>query len=92
MHGNCITVNFDRTQHSIYLIHNFCFASPEIIGVKVDHRQTDKFFDNIYGGMWIFLLVKFTTSLLASLAGGSHFMKKSVNKNRGLRTFYRVRF
>ena len=37
----------------------FCLASPEIIGVKVNHRQTDKFFDNIFGGMWIFLLVKF---------------------------------
>ena len=32
--------------------------------------QTDKFFDTIYRGMWIFLSVKFATSLLASLAGG----------------------
>ena len=47
-----------------------CSASREIIGVKVDHRQTGKFFDTIYGGMWIFLSVKFATSLLASLAGG----------------------
>ena len=36
----------------------FCSASPEIIGVKVCNRQTDrqtdKFFDTIYGGIWIF--------------------------------------
>ena len=35
-------------------------------------RQTDKCFDTIYGGMWIFLLVKFAGSLLASLAGGQY--------------------
>ena len=34
----------------------FCFASPEIIGVKVDHRQTDKFFDTIYWGVCQFFL------------------------------------
>ena len=33
-------------------------------------RQTDKFFDSIYGGMAIFLSVKFATSILALLAGG----------------------
>ena len=32
----------------------FCLASPELIVFKVDHRQKDKFFDTIYGGMWIF--------------------------------------
>ena len=32
----------------------FCSASPEIIGVKVWHRQTDKFFDTIYECMGIF--------------------------------------
>ena len=32
----------------------FYSASPEIIGVKVYHRQTDKFFDTIYRGRWIF--------------------------------------
>ena len=36
----------------------FCSASPEIIGVKVCNRwtdrQTDKVFDAIYWGMWIF--------------------------------------
>ena len=30
------------------------FASPEIIEVKFCYRQTDKFFDTISGGMWIF--------------------------------------
>ena len=37
----------------------FCFASPEIIWVEFGNRQTNrqknKFFDTIYGGMWIFL-------------------------------------
>ena len=32
------------------LFNPFCFASPEIIGVKVDYRQTDKFFDTMYRG------------------------------------------
>ena len=45
----------------------------EIFGVKVcdrwTDRQTDQFFDNINGGMWIFISVKFATYLLASLAG-----------------------
>ena len=48
-----------------------CFASPEIIGVEFGNRQTDKFFDTIYGVCGFFLSVKFATSLLASLAGGS---------------------
>ena len=48
----------------------FCSASLEIIGVKVCNRQTDKFFDTILRSMWIFLSVKFATSLIASLAGG----------------------
>ena len=51
----------------------FCSASPEIIGFKVyrqTDRQTEKFFDTIYGGMHIFLSVKFPTFLLASLAVG----------------------
>ena len=33
-------------------------------------RQTDKFFDTIYGECRFFLSAKFVTSLLASLAGG----------------------
>ena len=43
----------------------FCFASPEIIGVKVCNRQTDrdKFFDTTYRCIWIFLSVKFATSI-----------------------------
>ena len=36
------------------------------------HRQTDKFFDNIYGGIWFFLSVTFATSLLALLTGGCY--------------------
>ena len=52
----------------------FCFASPEKIGVKFGNRRTDrqpdKFFDTFYWGMWIFLSVKFASSLLALLAGG----------------------
>ena len=59
---------------SLFLIIQTCFASPEIIWVEFGNRetdrQTDKFFDTIYGGMLIFLSVKFATSLLASLAGG----------------------
>ena len=43
-------------------------ASPEIIEVKFRYRQTDKFFDTIYGGGF-FLQVKFATSLIALLAG-----------------------
>ena len=30
------------------------FASPEIIEVKIGNRQTDKFFDTIYGCVLIF--------------------------------------
>ena len=41
----------------------FCSASPEIIGVQVDHRQADNFFDTIYGDMQI------ANFLLASLPG-----------------------
>ena len=43
----------------------FCLASPEIIGIKFGNRQTDKFFDTIYGGMRIFSFVKCAISLLA---------------------------
>ena len=49
---------------------NLKLSRGEIIGVEFGNRQTDKFFDTIYGGMGIFLSVKFATSLLASLAGG----------------------
>ena len=42
----------------------FCMAIPEIIGVQVVDRQTDKFFDTIFVGMRIFLSVKFATYLL----------------------------
>ena len=49
----------------------FCFASPEIIGVKVAQtdRQTNSWAP--YTGICGFSLsVKFATFLLASLAGG----------------------
>ena len=36
----------------------------------VTDRQTDKFFNTIYEGMWIFISGKFATAVLASLAGG----------------------
>ena len=52
-----------------FLSNNNYFASPEIIEVKICYRQTDKFFDTIYGVCGFFLQVKFATSLLASLAG-----------------------
>ena len=32
----------------------FYFASPEIIEVEICYRQTDKFYDTIYGCVWIF--------------------------------------
>ena len=48
----------------------FWFASPEMIGVKVCNRQTDKFFDTYKGVFGFFISVKFATSLLALLARG----------------------
>ena len=49
---------------------NICQSKPSlIIGVEFGNRQTDKFLDTMYGGMWLFLSVKFATTLLASLAG-----------------------
>ena len=44
-----------------------------IIGVKVDHRQTDRQINSLtpYTGVCgFFLSIKYATSLLASLAGG----------------------
>ena len=38
--------------------------------VKVQHRESHKFFDTIYLGLPTFLSVRFVTSLLASLTGG----------------------
>ena len=50
---------------------HFYFASPEMIEVKIHHRQTDKILDTIYGCVCgFFLQVKFAISLLASLSGG----------------------
>ena len=40
-----------------YIIILFNQLSRGIIGVKVHHRQTDKFFDTIYGAMWIFSFI-----------------------------------
>ena len=51
--------NFETYIFAIDVLKNFspfCFSSPEIIGVKFGNRQTDKFFDTIYGCMWIFSL------------------------------------
>ena len=47
----------------------FCFASPEIIGVKVCNRLTNSLAPYT-GACGFFLSVKFATSLLASPAGG----------------------
>ena len=48
----------------------FCLASPDKIGVKVDHRQSNSL--TPYTGVCrFFLSVKLATSLLALLAGGS---------------------
>ena len=46
----------------------------------IEHRfaHTDKFFDTIYGGMRIFSLVKFATSLLTLLAGGILFLSELI--------------
>ena len=41
----------------------------------------NKFFDTIYGEMWIFLSVKFATSLLASLRGDNS-IYLSINKKQ----------
>ena len=38
----------------VILFHAYLFYHYEIIGVKNCHRQTDKFFDTIHGGMQIF--------------------------------------
>ena len=47
-------------------------ASPEIVEVEICNRQTDNFFDTIYGarGCEDFFSVNFATSLLTLLAGG----------------------
>ena len=65
-----IVVRFAKD--ALHFFSPFCSASPEIIGVKVYHRWTDKFFDTIYGGMRVFLSAKFATSLLASLVRGQN--------------------
>ena len=49
---------------------HFGLASPELIGVKFCHKQTDRqIIDSVYGGKCAFLM-KFATSLLTLLAGG----------------------
>ena len=58
-----------------------CSASPEIIGVKVCHRRTDRQTNSLtpYTGVCgFFLSIKFATSLLASLAGGFAKLKLNV--------------
>ena len=58
-----------------------CSASPEIIGVKVYHRQSDRQTNSLtpYTGVFgFFLSVKFATSLLTSLAGGLNILNDQV--------------
>ena len=66
-----LTEDFLRQGRPSKYFSQFCYASPEIIGVKVRDRQTDshKFFDTKRTSVWIFP-VKFVTPLLASLTGG----------------------
>ena len=55
------------------LVLKICFASPEIIGVKVYNRRADRetnSFTPYTEVCGFFLSVKFATSLLASLTGG----------------------
>ena len=40
-----------------------------VVQLNLTDRQTDKLFDTIYCGMWIFISVKFATSLLAYSQG-----------------------
>ena len=47
-------ITFILSKMSQICFSQFRFASPKIIGVKVCNRQADKFFDTIYGCMWIF--------------------------------------
>ena len=56
-----------------YVFSQFCSASPEIIGVQVCHRRTDRQINSLkpYTDVCgFFISVKFATSLLALLAGG----------------------
>ena len=57
-----------------YVFSQFCSASPEIIGVQVCHRRTDRQTNSLTpyatGVCGFFLPVKFEASLLALLAGG----------------------
>ena len=62
-----------KGQDDLIFVSPFCSTSPEIIGVKVCHRWTDRqtnFLTPYMGVCGFFLSVKFATSLLASLAGG----------------------
>ena len=74
--ANGATLGSDLVKNDLRRCPNFFFslvysASPEIIGVKVRYRRTDRqIFDTVYGWVCFFLQSKFSTSLLASLAGG----------------------
>ena len=46
------------------------YTAPEIIGVKICNKQTDKYFTLYTDGWLFFLLIKCYNPLLASLAGG----------------------
>ena len=58
--------------HILHIFCPFCSASPEIIGLKVCHRWTDRQTNSLtsHRGYTYFFSVKFATSLLTSLAGG----------------------
>ena len=43
--------NTDLAANVADIFEIFCFASPEIIGVKVCNKETDKFIDTIYRGI-----------------------------------------
>ena len=59
-----------------------CSASPEIIGRKFDHRQTEKYPDTIYGVCGFFLSVKFATSLTYR---GNRDLRASINPYSNLK-------
>ena len=59
----------------------FCSDSPKIIDVKVRNKQDRKFFDPLFLGMFIFLWIKFATSLLALLTGDYSFFQEQPRKS-----------
>ena len=64
-----------------FLFSPFCFASPEIIGVKVDYREKN-FLTPYIGVCGFFLSVKFATTLLAYLARENKFFEQAKIDNK----------